>query len=353
VSNNTLTNNRTPEEILIREIIAKIAVGPNRGKDITKQEAYRATANLLDGKLDETQAALFLIGLRMKKESMMEYAGILKGLNESSVIVETDLPKLVYLADPFDGYSRNMPVSPYIPAVLAACDIPCLIQGVEKVGPKYGVTAHQVYANNGLKTDLAPESVASKLTDLDCGWGYIDQAQSNPKLYALNAFRDKIVKRTALTTLERVLMPIRAQENELAIGYVHRAYPEIYAAMASLINFDKAIIIKGLEGGICPDLKKPLRSFIWTEGKLSEKSVELTPSELLNLRINSETKLSVTKSHLRNIEKQPFTNKFQELVATSAFIVAKHKGIPLSRAAVLTQHAIESGEAARRFSNFK
>jgi len=213
--NNDKTNHRAPEEILIREIIAKIAVGPNRGKDITKQEAYRATVNLLDGKLDETQAALFLIGLRMKKESMLEYAGILKGLNESSVIVDVDLPKLIYLADPFDGYSRNAPTSPYIPAVLAACNIPCLIQGVEKVGPKYGITAHQIYAANGLTTNFKAESVAEKLIDPDCGWGYIDQAQSNPKLYALNGFRDKIVKRTALTTLERVLMPVMCTKHTL------------------------------------------------------------------------------------------------------------------------------------------
>jgi len=114
---------RTPEEVLIREIIAKIAVGPNRGKDITKQEAYRATVNLLDGSLDETQAALFLIGLRMKKESMLEYAGILKGMNETCEEVTVDLPNLVYLADPFDGCSRHAPISPFVPAVLAACNM--------------------------------------------------------------------------------------------------------------------------------------------------------------------------------------------------------------------------------------
>jgi len=123
--------------------------------------------------------------------------------------------------------------------------------------------------------------------------------------------------------------------------------------MSKYIGFNKSTIIKGLEGGICPDLNKPLRSFVVDKGNVSEKSVELTPAELLHLRIDSESKLSITHSHLDELAKQPFTNKFQELVATSAFIVAKHKGIPLSRAAVLTQHAIESGEAARRFSNFK
>lgn len=345
--------NRTPEEILIRDIIAKIAVGPDRGKDISKQEAYRATMNLLEGKLDEIQAALFLIGLRMKRETLLEYAGILKAIDETTVNTPVKLANLIYLADPFDGYSRHAPISPYVPAVLAACNIPCLIQGVLTVGPKFGITAHQVYAANNLSVKLSPEEVAKKLTDPNCGWGYLDQSQSNPKLFALTAFRDKIVKRTALTTLERVLMPIKAKRNELFIGYVHSAYPQIYAPMSNHIGFDRAFIIKGLEGGICPDLNKPLRSYSVADQKLSRKTIELTPTELMNLRVDRKTQMSSKRSHLRVITEQPYSTKYQQLVSTSAFIISRHKDIPINRAVKLAQNALESGEATKRFSNFK
>jgi len=343
---------RTPEEILIREIIAKIAVGPNRGKDITKQEAYRATKNLLKGDLDETQAALFLIGLRMKKESMLEYAGILKAMDETCEDIKVDLPNLVYLADPFDGCSRHAPISPFVPAVLAACDIPCLIQGVESVGPKYGITPHQVYAENSLTTNLTPTQVAEKLQDPSCGWGYLDQAQSHPKLFALNDFRDKIVKRTALTTLERVLMPIKAKKNDLIIGYVHSAYPKIYAAMSSHIGFDQTFIIKGLEGGICADLDKPMRSYNVEKNIISKKNVELTPTELMNLRVDCLTLLENKTPHLSTIAEQPNSTKYQQLISTCAFVISRHKDIPINRAVKLAENALDSGEAVNRFSNF-
>jgi len=346
-------HDRTPEETLIREIIAKIAVGPNRGKDITKQEAYRATVNLLDGSLDETQAALFLIGLRMKKESLLEYAGILKAMNETCEDIKVDLPNLVYLADPFDGCSRHAPISPFVPSVLAACDIPCLIQGVESVGPKYGVTPHQLYSENSLATNLTPTQVAEKLQDSSCGWGYLDQSQSHSKLFALNTFRDKIVKRTALTTLERVLMPIKANHNELVIGYVHSAYPKIYAAMSSHIGFDRAFIIKGLEGGICADLNKPMRSYTVSDHVISKKNVELTPAELMHLKSCEPTLMTSKTPHLSTIVKQPNSTKYQQLISTCAFVISRHKDIPMNRAVKLADNALKSGEAVSRFSNFK
>ena len=125
----TIQIKREPTETLMRDIIAKIAVGPNRGKDLTKSEAYKATKAILTGDADETHAALFLIGLRMKSESLLEYAGILKALIEFTPQIEIDLPQLAYIAEPYDGYSRSTPVTPYVPAVLAACGLPTIIQG--------------------------------------------------------------------------------------------------------------------------------------------------------------------------------------------------------------------------------
>jgi anthranilate phosphoribosyltransferase len=81
-------------------------------------------------------------------------------------------------------------------------------------------------------------------------------------LYALLALRDRIVKRTALTTLERLIMPIRgAVRTHLALGYVHRAYPEVYASLAMQAGYDSVLLLKGVEGGLAPALNKPVRRY--------------------------------------------------------------------------------------------
>jgi len=75
-----------------------------------------------------------------------------------------------------------------------------------------------------------------------------------------------MVKRTALTTLERVLTPIRAaKRTHLVLGYVHKAYPEIYTRAAQQMGFQSVLLLKGVEGGIAPSLNKPLRQYLLSE----------------------------------------------------------------------------------------
>ena len=349
----TIKIKREPTETLMRDIIAKIAVGPNRGKDITKDEAYNAIKALLAGKVDETHAALFLIGLRMKSESLLEYAGILKALTESTPQMEIDLPQLTYIAEPYDGYKRSTPVTPYVPAVLAACGLPTIIQGVHSIGPKFGLTAHQTYLANDMPVDLSLKKASKLLHKSDCGWAYLDQSIVCPKLFKLGPFRDKIVKRTALTTLERLLIPIKAKNNHLAIGFVHNAYPKIYGTMANLAGFDHSLLIKGLEGGISPALNKPLRTYVMEKSTLSKKGIDETPVDLMHLHTGTKTRRSIRLGHISTILKEPNSAKYQMLIATSALILSKAKNIPVNRAVILTKVALESGEAEERFSNMK
>ena len=60
------------------------------------------------------------------------------------------------LADPFDGYVRNVSMTPFIPAVLAACGLNSVMHGVETVGPKHGVTAHRSINWRGSMPALLP-----------------------------------------------------------------------------------------------------------------------------------------------------------------------------------------------------
>ena len=112
----------------------------------------------------------------------------------------------------------------------------------------------------GIDTRRTAKAVATDLTSI--GWGYVDQSSYAPALYKLQSLRNRIIKRTALTTLERLLVPIRGNKNtHLVLGYVHKAYPEIYATVAKAAAFNGVLLLKGVEGGLAPALNKPLRRF--------------------------------------------------------------------------------------------
>ena len=249
----------------MRDAIQKVAVGPDRGRDMSQEEAFSVMNHMLSGDADEIQVAVLLIALRMKRESMDEFLGLFKSMQSSVDTVESKVPELFCLADPFDGYVRTVTMTPFIPAVLAAHNCSALMHGVETVGPKHGVTAHKVYRKAGIAVDLTAEQAALRVEQT--GWAYVDQSQYAPPLYALNDVRDRIVKRTALTTLERLLMPIRGVKTHFVLGYVHKAYPSIYAAVAAEAGYDSTLLLKGVEGGLAPALNKPLRRF-FIEGEL-------------------------------------------------------------------------------------
>ena len=292
----TLANNSPQLKDAVRDAIKAIAVGPDRGRDISAELAEKVMNGILDGAVDPVQAAVFLIALRMKREASSEFAGLLAALDNSTSKTLVDVETLICLADPFDGYVRNATMTPFIAPVLAACGLSVLMHGVETVGPKHGVTAHKVYQAFGINT-LAVESTAKQNIEKH-GWAYLDQSIYNAKLFALQDLRDKMIKRSALTTLERLLCPLQATgTTALALAYVHKAYPNIYAEMAKLAGYQKVLLFKGVEGGLAPALNKPLRRYFCD----SPESFEFLEKQVLEL--DSDLQRSVAAAPLEDTEK--------------------------------------------------
>jgi len=65
---------------LIRSVIQRVATGPELSKDISRQEAASVMRAILEDQVDPVQAAVILIGLRMKRETDEEVQGVLDGL---------------------------------------------------------------------------------------------------------------------------------------------------------------------------------------------------------------------------------------------------------------------------------
>lgn len=207
--------------ILMRSIIQRIATGPELSKDISRDEARAGMRFILEGKIDPVQAGIFLIALRMKRETGDENRGILEAIREVTRTVTAPVDEVIDLADPYDGFNRMLPASPFLPAVLAACGVAAVSHGVERLGPKYGVTHRQVLWAAGQPVDLAMEEAAGRLGDSALGWAYVDQKAYCPKLYDLVSLRTQIVKRPVITSVEVCIGPIRGRrKTHLVTGYV-------------------------------------------------------------------------------------------------------------------------------------
>jgi anthranilate phosphoribosyltransferase len=254
----------TSLQATMRSIIQRIATGPELSKDISQEEARLGTAAIFENQIDPVRAAIFFIALRMKRETAEENRGVLDAIRDYTLTVTADVDEVVDLADPYDGYNRTLPASPFLPAVLAACGVHTVSHGVASVGPKYGITHRHVLAAAGVPVELSTAAAAKRLADPETGWTYVDQAQFCPKLHELINLRQKMIKRPVLTTVEVLAKPIVGrQKTHFVTGYVHKPYPPVYAMLARHVGYASALLIRGTEGGVIPSLRQEGKYFAY------------------------------------------------------------------------------------------
>jgi anthranilate phosphoribosyltransferase len=266
--------------IAMRSFIQRIATGPEMSKDLSRAEARQGMQLILDQQVDPVQMAIFLIALRMKRETDEENLGVLEALLENTHSAIAPVDEVLTLTDPHNGYVRILPASPFLPAVLAACGVPTVSQGLESVGPKFGVTHRHVLQAAGAHLDLPPEAAALRVADTAIGWAYVDQRWFCPKLHDLVHLRTLIVKRSVITTAEVIPQAVRGRRrNHLLTGYVHRPYPPIYAMLARRAGYDSALLVRGVEGGVIPSLRQPATVFHYHDGG-DEQALTADPTVL-------------------------------------------------------------------------
>lgn len=245
----------------IANAIKKVATGPHLSKDLSVEEAKDAMLEVLNG-ADPVQAAVFFIGLRMKTETNEENLGILQALQENTEQHIAQVDQILTFADPFNGYNRHCPILAFLPSVLAASGLATVSQGVKEMGPKFGVTHSQVLAYAGMDTYQSVITATARINDPDIAWAYMDQSQATPALFALEDLRTKMIKRPSLATLEKLILPIKAQhKNHLSVGFVHKAYPSVLAWLSNQAGYDTALVIRGIEGGVLPTLRETSNNY--------------------------------------------------------------------------------------------
>jgi anthranilate phosphoribosyltransferase len=256
------------QNTVLHRAIQKVATGPEYSKDLEYEEALETMEFILSGEADPVQIGIFLIALRMKRETNEENCGILQA-----------------------------------------------IRNVARVGPKFGVTHRRILSAAGKRCDLTISEVKSNLENENPGWSYLDQATYCPPLHELNELRQRIVKRQVITTVEVLAQPIRANgKTHMMSGYVHKAYPSIYANLARHAGYDSMVLIRGVEGGVVPSLKQPGRFFSYAEMG-EESATELDP---VSTGLTHPTRNVPLPEQLADIEQNNSEERLEELATVAA-----------------------------------
>ena len=359
-----------PHPTALHRAIQKVATGPEYSKDLDYEEALETMEFILSGEADPVQIGIFLIAMRMKRETKEENCGILQAIKNITPKIIADIPNLIDLSDPYSGFIRGIPASPFLPPIFAATGYPCVSHGVASVGPKFGVTHRRVLNAAGISCDLSPSEVKSNLESTNPGWSYLDQASYCPTLHSFNELRQRMVKRQVITTVEVLAQPIRAiGKTHMMSGYVHKVYPSIYANLARHAGYDNMVLIRGVEGGVVPSLKQPGRFFNYSEmgeesaTELDPSSIGLThstrnvplPAQLADIDIgNDDERLDelareAAKCGLKALQGAPGATR-DSLVYSGAIMLHFLQKISLADAADKIRLVLDSGAALEKFN---
>ena len=364
------------DDEFMRDVLQRIATGPTLSKDLPAEHAQRAMRIILDGNADDVQAGIFLIALRMKRETDDELVGILDAIHAGITPIQVNVDELLTIVDPYDGYLRGVPVAPFLPATLAACGLHVVTHGLDSMGPKFGASHEGVLRAAGYEPVVSREVAAARLEDNDCGWAYLSQWQLAPELAALTPLRTRIVKRPCLTTIEVAINSLKpSKSSHLVTGFVHKPYPPIYAMLANRAGFASSILIRGVEGGVVPSLTQASRYFVSHDG-VNLDQVDLEPAALgidsaertvplprylqddsvrsvkaPGNQFATELAASAAKAGLAALRGETGPARDSLVYAGAVILHARGLSDSLANAAAKLREVLDNGEAERRFQH--
>ncbi len=227
--------------------IHAVGTGPKGNRDLSFEEAQDMMQQILDKSIYTEQIAAFLLGWRLKPETIEEFRGAIAACD--GCIQSTTVENSIELGYPFDGKAKNPYIFPLVGKVLEQSKLNLIIIGDEQQPAKGGITTKDICSQIELNNNIH----------------YFDRKEFFKELHQLTDVRVKLGLRTGFNTIEK--LP-RVANSEYAItGVFHKPYVKKYVDIFS-DRYKRFALIQGNEG--TPELFSKGRLWIAKEGTLEE-----------------------------------------------------------------------------------
>ena len=262
--------------------IRAVGTGPKSNRELTKVETIDAIESILNQSVHSEQIAAFLLGWRVRLETVEELKTTLEVCNK--YIKRVKIPNSIELGYPFDGKADNPYLLPLISKYLKKFDLNLVVSGDEIQPAKNGLTIKQLYEN----------------IEFDDNIFYFDRADYFKELSNLTKIRNILGLRTAFNTVEKLLNP---GTSDYAVNAAfHKPYVSKYNQIFGN-NYKNLIIVKGNEG--TPEIFSKCKYWQTIDGKITEYIIDpeyfginykksmhiILPEESLNMTRNPSDEL--------------------------------------------------------------
>ena len=241
--------------MILRDLLRVLGSSDRRdGRNLTHEEAYRAFLTILDGEESEIRIGAFLIALRWKGVTVDEVTGFARAAREKATIPCKDVPGLVCLCPPHDGYDLVPPLEVAAGLVAVACGARVLLVCDRNVPPKRGLTA--AHALEHLQAPMSWDPAEAERAVERTGFGAMAAPGMLPSLLGLRRVRGDVGVRTPLSTVEKLIVPANAT---IVLGAQHGPVLGLAAGTMVGLGHPAGVAIQGVGGGIIPSLSRRTR----------------------------------------------------------------------------------------------
>ena len=204
-----------------------VGTGKKRNRDLSQEESKIVMKAMLNGEVILEQISAFLLGWRVKGETIDEFKGAIEAFDE--FITPHPIANSIEFGYPYDGKINNPYIFPLMAKYLKPHGVQLSLHG-DVLQPAKGGTPLKYICDN---------------MKLDDNIHYFDRKEYFTELYNLNIVRERFGMRSPFNTIEKLLNI--TQSDTAIIGAFHKPFIEKYIALFK-DRYKKLIIIKGNEG---------------------------------------------------------------------------------------------------------
>jgi anthranilate phosphoribosyltransferase len=335
----------------IREALGRVV----ENLDLTLEEMREVMRQIMTGAATDAQIGAFLMGMRMKSESIDEITGAVQVMRELMTPVKVgELPYLVDIVGTGGDGANLFNISSASAFVAAAAGCHVAKHGGRSVSSKSG--AADVLEAAGVRLDLTPEQTARCVREVGVGFMFAPNHHSAMK-YAIGPRRE-----LGLRTIFNILGPMTnpAGVKRQVVGVFSSRLCRPIAEVLGRLGGEHIMVVHGMDG--LDEFSIATRTHVaeWRNGELKEYDV--TPEDV-GLTSASLVGLSVADAaESLELIRDAFGKRSSDAARKAADVISMNAGAAIYVAGVasslkdgvrMAEDLVHNGEARERMSQLR